>query len=100
MVINYWGDLRRDDDLDFNEAPFLTIHGTADNSIDYQVAVDLTNSASTTGIPYTFYTDVNGGHNVDTSQTVSGISLLDLTVNFIEDHTVGGAPLYEIKDVD
>ena len=100
VVINYWGDLRRDEDLHLMEAPFLTIHGDADSTILYQVAVDLADQANAIGVPYAFYTDVNGEHNVDTEQTVNGVTLLELTVDFIEAHVIGGMPLYEIADVD
>ncbi len=100
VVINYWGDLRQDEDLDLMEAPFLAIHGDADFTILYQVAVDLTDQANAIGVPYAFYTDVNGGHNVNTEQTVNGVTLLELTVDFIEAHVNGGMPLYEIAEVD
>ena len=100
VVINYWGDLRRDDDMDVMEAPFLTIHGDEDPTIDYQVAIDLTDRGTAIGVPFTFYTDVGGGHNVNTMQTVNGVTLIDLTVDFIEAHVIDGLPLYEIADVD
>ena len=97
VVINYWGDLRSDDHLDAMETPFLTIHADADLSIDYQAAIDLTDRATAVGVPFAFYIDVGGGHNVDTSQTVNGVSLLDLTVNFIDAHVSGGSPVYELS---
>ena len=100
VVINYWGDLVRDMDLEFMEAPFLTLHGDNDQTVDYQSALDLAAQADAIGVPYAFYTHVGGGHGVNTELTVNGTKLIDLTANFIEAHIVGGTPLYETANVD
>ena len=98
VVINYWGDLFLDTDLEFREAPFLTVHGDADTVVDYLHAVDLAERADEVGVPYSFYTGVGDGHGVNPLKQVNGVTLLDLTVNFIDAHIVGGTPLYETAD--
>ncbi len=100
VVINYWGDLPIDSSLEFMEAPFLTVHGDADTVVPYQGALDLAAQADAVGVPYSFYTHVGGGHGVSTDRTVNGVTLMVLTMNFIEAHIVGGTPLYETANVD
>lgn len=100
VVVNYWGSLARPSDLAFMEAPFMSVHGDQDAIVDYQASVDIARQAEAVGVPYTFYTEVGGGHGVDTGKTVNGVTVLDLTLNFIEAHIVGGMPLYETANVD
>ncbi len=100
VVINYWGALGRTEDMAFMDAPFMTIHGDQDPTVVYQNALDLAVQADAVDVPYSFYTDVGGGHGISGSKTVNGVSLLDLTMDFIEAHIVGGTPLYETANVD
>ncbi len=100
VVINYWGSLGRVEDMAFMEAPFMTIHGDQDETVSYQGALDLAAQGDSVDVPYSFYTDVGGGHGVSGEKTVNGVPLLDLTMDFIEAHIVGGTPLYETADVD
>ena len=100
VVINYWGQLPRIPDMAFMEAPFFTVHGDQDGTVDYQASLDLAAQADAVGVPYTFYTEVGGLHGVETDKVVNGVTLMDLTLNFIEAHIVGGTPLYETANVD
>lgn len=100
VVINYWGALALLDTMEFMEAPFFTLHGDQDDTVDYIAATALADQGDLVGVPYTFYTDVGGGHGVNTDKTVNGVPLLDLTMDFIEAHIVGGTPLYETANVD
>ena len=100
VVINYNGALGNTDHLEFREAPFMTVHGDQDQTVDYQAAIDIAAQADAVGVPYTFYTVVDGTHGIDVSRTVNGVTILDLTINFIEAHIVGGTPLYETANVD
>ena len=100
VVINYNGSLGNIDHLEFMEAPFMSVHGDADDVVPYQASVDLAAQADTVGVPYTFYTVVDGDHGIDVSRTVNGVTILDLTLNFIEAHIIGGTPLYETVNVD
>ena len=100
VVINNWGSLGDPTHLAFMEAPFMTVHGDQDQTVDYQSAVDIAAQADAVGVPYTFYTDVGGGHSVGVDRTVNGVTIMDLTLNFIEAHIVGGTPLYETANVD
>ena len=103
VVINYWGDLVREADLEFMDAPFLTLHGDADTVVAYQAALDLAAQADIVSVPYSFYTVQEAGHawssiNIFTLQ-INGVSILDKTLNFIEAHIVGGTPVYETVSV-
>ena len=62
----------------------MTVHGDQDQTVDYQSAVDIAAQADAVGVPYTFYTDVGGGHSVGVDRTVNGVTIMDLTLNFIE----------------
>lgn len=103
VVIDYWGNLFRDSDLEFREAPFLTIHGTADQAVAYQNALDLTAQGDIVGVPYAFYTVEGADHtflNIDVFNVmVDGQSLLDITLDFVEAHLIGGTPTYETVSI-
>ena len=103
VVIDYWGALLRASDLEVAEAPFLVIHGTQDNTVDYQEAVNLTNQAQTVGVSHSFYTVIGAGHGgratgIDVNE-VNGQTLHELTFDFVEAHLTGGTPVYETVDV-
>ena len=100
VIINYWGNLIFDAHLDFMEAPFMTVHGDADRTVPYQGALDLAQRADEVGVPYAFYTELGGGHGVGPGETVNGTSILELTMDFIEAHLVGGVANYETVDID
>jgi len=101
VVINYNGSLGNIDHLEFMEAPFMSVHGDQDDVVPYQASVDLAAQADAVGVPYTFYTVVDGDHGIDANNLmVNGVTILDLSINFIEAHIVGGTPLYETANVD
>jgi len=101
VLINYNGSLSNIDHLEFTEAPFFTVHGDDDQTVPYQASVDLAAQADAVGVPYTFYTVVDGDHGIDANNlTVNGVTILDLTIDFIEAHIVGGTPTYETANVD
>jgi acetyl esterase/lipase len=100
VVIDYWGRLNFIADMESMEAPFLIIHGDNDQTVDYQSALDLSARADLVGIPYAFYTEIGGGHGINPTKTVNGKNILDLTIEFIEAHIVGGIPLYETANID
>lgn len=100
VVINYNGSLGNIDHLEFMEAPFMSVHGDQDQTVPYQASVDLAAQADAVDVPYTFYTVVDGSHGINTDLTVNGVTIMDLTLNFIEAHIVGGTPLYETTNVD
>jgi predicted esterase len=100
VVVDYWGSLNSITDMEPMEAPLLILHGDADQTSDYQNALDLSARADLVGIPYAFYTEVGGGHGINPTKTVNGKNILDLTIEFIEAHIVGGIPLYETANID
>lgn len=99
VVIDYWGALPRITDLEFREAPFLILHGTADGTVDYQSAVVLAEQGDAVDVPYSFYSVQGGGHaygSIDIYNTqINGKSILDTTLDFVDAHIVGGTPTYE-----
>lgn len=104
VVIDYWGALFRPSDLEVGEAPFLVIHGTEDNTVDYQNAVAITDRANLVAVSHAFYTVVGAGHGgratgIDTN-TVGGQTLHEITFDFIEAHLTGGTPVYQSVDVN
>ncbi|MEO9491948.1 MAG: alpha/beta hydrolase [Marinomonas sp.] len=103
VVMNYWGGLLRDSDLEAGEAPFFTLHGTADSVVDYQEALDLSAQAAAVGVEHSQYSIIGADHafsaiNIETVN-VGGTSLLELSSDFVEAHLTGTAPLYTTVDV-
>ena len=103
VVIDYWGALFRPSDLEVAEAPFLVIHGTQDNTVDYQNAVDLTNRAQIVSVSHAFYTVIGAGHGgqavgLDVNE-VDGQTLHELTFDFVEAHLNGDAPVYQTVEI-
>ena len=98
VVIDYWGGLFGDEQLEVGEAPFFVLHGTADTVVSYQEAVDLTNRADVVAVPYALYTVNGAGHGFGatgwTTNTVDGQTLLERTGDFVEAHLTGTAPIY------
>ena len=102
VVVDYWGGLFRDSDIEAGEAPLFVLHGTADATVPYTEAVELTDRARQVGVPFTLYTLTGGGHDFANSgffvRTVDGQSLARRTANFVAAHlNPGGVPLYETR---
>lgn len=103
VVVDYWGGLFRDSDLEMGEAPFLVIHGTADATVDFAEAQQITNRAGVVAVPFALYTVNGAGHGFGATgtftNTVDGQTLLERTVDFVEAHLTGGTPIYGRFDV-
>jgi acetyl esterase/lipase len=103
VVVDYWGNLIRDSDLDLGEAPFFVIHGTNDQTVSYQSAVELTNQADSVAVNYAFYSVIGAGHGFDATgtftYTVDDVTLIDITADFVKAHLGGGMPLYRSVEV-
>lgn len=95
-VLNVFGTLITVDDLEFREAPFISIHGQQDEVIPFQESEKLAARADEIGVPYSYYLVENGDHDPDLIYTPfeSG-TLLDKALDFLEAHLVGGVPIYE-----
>lgn len=98
VVIDYWGDLFRDSDLEFREAPLFILHGDDDDIVPYSGALELEAQADDVGVPFAFYTVAGAGHAFDAidifTLEASNTTLIDHTIDFIEAHLVGGVPNY------
>lgn len=103
VVVDYWGNLLRDSDLELGEAPFFVLHGTADPTVAYQDALDLTAQADIVGVDYALYSVTNAGHGFGATGTftneVDGETLLERTISFVDAHLNGGTPIYGRFDV-
>ncbi|WAC22184.1 alpha/beta hydrolase [Blastomonas sp. SL216] len=104
VVVDYWGGLFRDTDLQNGEAPLFVMHGTADTTVSFSEATELTDRARQVGVPFTFYTLAGAGHDFNGSgffvRTVDGQSLAKRTADFMAAHLLpGGRPVYESRVV-
>ncbi len=104
VVVDYWGGLFRDEDMEAGEPPLFVMHGTADPTVPYAEAVQLTSRAGQVGVPFTFYSVTGGGHGFgDTgffTLQVEGQSIADRTAAFVDAHMrPGGVPVYERRDL-
>lgn len=104
VVVDYWGGLFQDTDLEAGEAPLFVLHGTADSTVSYSEATELTGRADSVGVPFTFYSITGGEHDFQGSGffvlTVDGQSIARKTATFVEAHLKdGGAPVYERRDI-
>lgn len=103
VVVDYWGGLFRDSDLEMGEAPFFVIHGTSDATVDFAEAQQITNRADVVAVPFALYTVNGAGHGFGATgtftNTVDGQTLLERTVDFVEAHLTNGTPIYGRFDV-
>lgn len=104
VVVDYWGSLIRDGDLEAGETPLFVLHGTADPIVAYTEATQLTNRARQVGVPFTLYSTIDGGHGFDGSgffqRTVDGQSIAKRTAAFVDAHLrSGGTPVYETRAI-
>jgi len=60
--IDFWGALLDDSVMESGEAPLLIIHGTEDDTVPYEQALELQSRAQTVGIPYELRTLEGKGH--------------------------------------
>lgn len=104
VVVDYWGGLFRDSDLDAGELPLFVLHGTADPTVPYSEATELATRAETVGVPLTFYTITGGTHGFDGSGffevKADGEAIASKTAAFVEAHLKdGGQPVYERRSL-
>lgn len=104
VVVDYWGSLFRDSDLETGEAPLFVLHGTADPTVPYTEATELTDRARQVGVPFTLYSTIGGGHDFNGSgffqRTVDGQSIAKRTATFVDAHLrSGGSPVYETRAI-
>lgn len=104
VVINYWGGLFRDSDLEMGEAPFFVIHGTDDPIVAFEEARQITDRADVVAVDFALYAVNGAGHGFGETgtftNTVDGQTLLIRTVDFVEAHLTGTAPVYGRFEVD
>jgi acetyl esterase/lipase len=104
VAVDYWGGLFRDSDMETGEPPLFVLHGTADPTVPFRAAEQLTAQAQRVGVPFSFYAVIGGGHGYDDSGffvlRVDGQSIADKTAIFIDAHMRdGGVPVYERRDI-
>lgn len=104
VAVDYWGGHFRVGDMEAGEPPLFVMHGTADSTVPYLRATELTNQAQRAGVPFTLYSIIGGEHDFNGSGffvlTVDGQSIADKTASFIDAHVrTGGVPVYERRDI-
>lgn len=104
VAVDYWGGHFRESDIEAGEPPLFVLHGTADPTVPYRSAVQLTDQAARVGIPFAFYSVIGGGHGFEDSGffdvKIDGRSIADTTAIFIDAHMrAGGMPVYERRDI-
>ncbi|NQY97372.1 MAG: alpha/beta hydrolase [Henriciella sp.] len=105
VVIDYWGMAFLDGIIGPTEAPLFILHGGADDLIDPQEARDLKAEADSIGVGASIYMIAGAGHGYSgisiesQAQAVNGVTLLDLTLNFLDAHLKTGAPAPVYEDV-
>ncbi len=101
VVVNNWGALARDTDIETGEAPLFVLHGTSDDVVAYSEAIELAERARSVGVPYTFYTVTGGEHDYSgiafATLSLNGQSMLRTTALFVNAHLTGGTPVYETR---
>ncbi|MFU7527029.1 alpha/beta hydrolase fold domain-containing protein [Qipengyuania sp. ASV99] len=104
VVVDYWGGLFRDTDLEANEPPLFILHGTSDATVPFSEATELTERADGVGTPVTLYSVIGGGHDFNGSGffevEVDGQSIAAKTAEFVSEHLRdGGSPVYEKREL-
>ena len=105
VVIDYWGMAFLDGIIGASEAPLFILHGGADGLIDPQEARDLKAEADAIGVGASLYMVAGAGHGysgisiTSQSQAVNGVTLLELTLNFLDAHLKSGAPAPVYEEV-
>lgn len=104
VVVDYWGRLLLDGQVDLTGPPIFIIHGTNDQTVDHdEAAVALAAEADALGLPFSFYSIEGGPHGFGTVNPdrvlINGKPPLEVTVDFIEDHLLGDSPLYERQTI-
>lgn len=104
VVVDYWGRLLISGMVDAGGPPIFILHGTNDQTVDFEdAAVALAMEADASGLNYSFYSIEGGPHGFGTVNpnrvSINGQSPLTITVDFIEDHLLGIAPLYETQSI-
>ena len=104
VAVDYWGGHFRVADMEAGEPPLFVMHGTADSTVPYLRAVELTDRAQAVGVPFTLYSIIDGEHDFNGSGffvlTIDGQSISDRTAAFIDAHMrPGGMPVYERRDI-
>ena len=104
MVVDYWGRLLINGQVDASGPPIFILHGTNDQTVDYdEAAVVLASEADAVGLPFSFYTIQDGPHGFGAVNpdrvSINGQTPLTVTIDFIEDHLFGNNPLYETQTI-
>jgi acetyl esterase/lipase len=102
VAVDYWGGIFRASDLEAGEAPLFVLHGTADSTVPYARALEITGQAQRVGVPFTLYTVTGGEHGFGPSGffelRVDGQSIAAKTAIFVDAHMrAGGVPVYELR---
>jgi acetyl esterase/lipase len=104
VAVDYWGGHFRVTDMEAGEPPLFVLHGTADSTVPFLRATELTNQAQRVGVPFTLYSIIGGEHDFNGSGffvlRVDGETIAAKTATFVDAHMrAGGMPVYERRDI-
>ena len=108
VVVDYWGLMFQDGMLRANDPPLFILHGGRDDRVTPEGAYDLKAQADAMGVDTAFYMVANAGHGYsgirlhDPEQSVNGVTLLTLTLDFLDAHLQPDAPppVYEAVTIE
>jgi len=104
VVVDYWGRMFIEGQLDADGPPLLIIHGTNDQIVEFEQAQLLSAEAQSIGLPLSFYTIQDGPHGfpaiAPNRVSINGQAPLDATLDFIEAHLRDGTPVYEVQTIE
>jgi acetyl esterase/lipase len=98
VVIDYWGMMFQDGMMRDQDPPLFILHGGQDERVATQGALDLKDQADAVGVNAALYVVVGAGHGYSgirlrsRHQSVNGVPLLALTMNFLDAHLKDDAP--------
>lgn len=102
-VINNWGQFIGGDYMEASDPPLLILHGDSDSVVDYSEALELEAEAQMTGLDFSFYTVIGGGHGFEDIPideiTLDGETLESIETQFLLDHFNGAPATYETRSV-
>ncbi len=83
-VVDLWGGLYAEVDVvAAGGPPVLIVHGTADDTVEFDLAVELMDALSRRGVPFEAYPFPGAGHGIGPAMTFDGVPVLDLIATFL-----------------
>ncbi len=83
-VVDLWGGLFAEvDEVAAGGPPVLIVHGTADETVEFDQAVQLMDALSGAGVPFEAYAFPGAGHGIGPGTAFDGEPILDIIATFL-----------------